>query len=71
MKYLQQLWNWLDGKKSTIGGIFSLLTAYGIAKGWIGPAEQDLFLGISTFLIGLGGGHKLIKMNAKAKKSDG
>ena len=58
---MKAIWTWFDGKKAVIGGVFSLLTAYGIAKGWIGPAEQDLFLGISTFLIGLGGGHKIMK----------
>ena len=54
MKVLKSIWNWLDGKKTGIGAIFTLVTAYGIAKGWIGEAEQTLFLGISTFLVGGG-----------------
>ena len=54
MENLNKFWKWLDGKKTAIGAIFTLFTAYGIAKGWIGEAEQTLFLGISTFLVGDG-----------------
>ena len=58
---MKALWKFLDGKKTAIGAIFSLATAYGIAKGWIGPAEETLFLSISTLIVGLGIGHKVVK----------
>ena len=55
------IWNWFDGKKTVIGAIVSLITAYLIAKGWIGEAEQVLLLGLSTFLVGIGVTHKIKK----------
>ena len=61
MKVLNAILNWFNGKKTAIGAIFTLVTAYGIAKGFIGEAEQDLFLGISTLLIGGGLAHKAKK----------
>ncbi len=61
MKFLKKLWNWLNGKKTAIGAIVSLVTAYLIAKGWIGESEQVLFLGLSTLLVGGGLAHKVKK----------
>ncbi len=58
---LKQIWKWLDGKKTAIGAIVSLGTAYGVTKGWIGLEEQTLFLGISTILVGIGLGDKARK----------
>ncbi len=61
MKYLNQFWNWLDGKKTAIGAILSLGTAYLMAKGWIGDAEVTLLLGFSTLFVGVGLSHKAVK----------
>ena len=41
-----KIWKWLDGKKTAIGAIVSLVTAYLIMKGLIGEAEQHLLLGL-------------------------
>lgn len=58
---MEKVWNWLDGKKTAIGAVVSLLTAYLISKGLIGEAEQVLALGLSTFLVGGGLVHKAAK----------
>ena len=60
-----KIWNWLDGKKTVIGAIVSLITAYLIAKGWIGEAEQVLLLGVSTLIVGIGITHKIKKVITK------
>ena len=65
MKFLNNVWNWLDGYKTAIGAIVSLATAYLIAKGWIGVAEQTLLLGLSTLLVGGGLAHKIKKAITK------
>lgn len=56
---------WFNGKKTAIGAIVSLATAYGISKGWIGESEQTLFLGLSAALVAGGVGHKIIKARKK------
>lgn len=61
IKIMKTIWNWLNGKKTAIGAVVSLITAYLIAKGWIGEAEQDLLLGFSTLLVGGGLAHKITK----------
>lgn len=50
-----------NGKKTAIGAIISLGTAYAISKGWIGDSEQIFFLGVSTLFVGGGIGHKIKK----------
>ena len=65
---MEKIWKWLDGKKTAIGAIVSLITAYLIAKGLIGEAEQTLLLGLSTFLVGGGLAHKGIKAINKTNK---
>ena len=65
MKYLNSFWNWLDGKKTVVGAIASLVTAYSISKGWIGDSEQVLFLGLSALLVGTGVIHKISKVITK------
>lgn len=61
MKVLKNIWSWLDGKKTAIGAIISLITAYLIARGWIGEAEQMLLLGLSALVVGGGLLHKVKK----------
>lgn len=58
---MKKIGEWLNGKKTVIGAIVSLGTAYGVAKGWIGEDEQTLFLALSTILVFGGVGHKLKK----------
>ncbi len=58
---MEKVGEWFNGKKTAIGAIVSLMTAYGIAKGWIGESEQTLFLGISAALVAGGVGHKIKK----------
>ena len=60
-----KIWNWFNGKKTVIGAIVSLATAYLIAKGWIGVAEQTLLLGLSTLIVGIGVTHKIKKVITK------
>lgn len=58
---MKNVWKWFDGKKTAIGGVLSLVTAYLMMKGWIGDAEQILMLGLSTIFLGIGLGHKALK----------
>ena len=58
---MKNIWKWLDGKKTAIGAVVSLVTAYLIMKGLIGEAEQHLLLGLSTLLVGGGLAHKAKK----------
>lgn len=60
-----KIWKWFDGKKTAIGAIVSLVTAYLIMKGLIGEAEQTLLLGLSTLLVGGGLAHKAKKAMEK------
>lgn len=60
-----KIWNWLNGKKTAIGAVVSLVTAYLIAKGWISEAEQTLLLGLATLLVGGGLVHKVKKAISK------
>lgn len=62
---MEKLGEWFNGKKTAIGAIVSLATAYGIAKGYIGESEQTLFLGLSATLVAGGVGHKVVKAMKK------
>ena len=57
MKFL----NWLDGKKTAIGAISTLLVAFLMTKGIIDKATADLALGVCSIIVLGGVGHKIKK----------
>ena len=69
MKTLNDLWNYLSGKKTTIGAILLFAAAFltevivgkwGVTTSWIQPTIETL-MWIGMALTGVGLGHKAMK----------
>lgn len=64
---MSDFWNWLDGKKTTIGGLVTLI---GQVAGPLGlPLDLVTVVGqVGTALLGLGVVHKAVKQVRKDNK---
>jgi len=54
-------WDWLNGKKSIIGGILSLTVGFLQAKNVIDGETATYMLAITGLILGIGIGHKIVK----------
>jgi len=76
MNTITNLWNWLDGKKTTIGAVLLFLSTFlsevivskwGVTAAWMTPSIETLnWLGMA--LTGLGLGHKALKPTVNPDK---
>jgi len=62
---MEKLWIWFNGKKTAIGGIYSLTVGFAVANAWINDVSANYLLGIGAIILGVGVGHKVAKNGAK------
>ena len=71
MKFLNNFWNWLDGKKTVIGAILMLIVNSDyIASLITNPDLYTLAKGIAGIIFGIGLVHKIKKAVAKKSTDD-
>lgn len=58
---MKDLWNWLSGKKSVIGGILALTIGFLGTKQIIDSDTATYLLGLAALFLGVGLGHKVVK----------
>lgn len=58
---MKDLWIWLNGKKTAIGGILATTIAFLNVKGVIDSDTATYLLSLSTLIIGVGVTHKMMK----------
>jgi len=61
MNTAQQIWNWLSGKKTAIGGLYTLTVGFAVANKWIDDVTANYLLGIGGIILGTGIAHKMQK----------
>jgi len=58
---MKAIWNWLNGKKSVIGGLASLTVGFLQAKDIIDSETAVYLLSVSAIILGVGITHKIVK----------
>lgn len=58
---MKSFWNWLNGKKTVIGGVLTLLIGFLQAKLIIDADTAFFLLSLTGLLLGVGISHKIVK----------
>lgn len=61
MSTLKKVWDFLNGKKTAIGGVLVFVASFEHLPGWIGQQPVDLIYYIGSGLLGTGLLHKWVK----------
>lgn len=61
MKFLEQVWDWFDGRKTKIGALVFFVATVFNQVGWVDATALDAWNKVAEVLVALGLGHKLAK----------